>query len=598
MGEFTDLSRQHIAHSILPVAQGDGIWDEEPVSPTEFFEQFVNEPFFPIQQALVDAMLGTDPTAWDTRYTEGIALWGKGSGKDRTAAKLLTYVVYKLLCMKDPYRYFELGRGDKLEVGNVSMNARLAKDVFFKHFRLMVQQTINPKTGRNWFEEHGLDVQKDVLQREIRFPKNITAYSLDSEEYTGEGLNLFFVIFDELGGFDPAKAKELYTALKTTARSRFPHHMKVLLLSYKRHDNDFMMVRFKEAEKEPKTYRSKAATWDVNLNRKKEDFIDDFAKDPETAQRIYECEGSTSEGGYFTYKTRLAEVIQAGKKQNPIVGELYSVVNLRSIKFKDWFKPDPSSRYFIHVDLATGKDRANAAGLAMGHFKREMPVSLPPDFLEKVIKTEGADFSTVQGRKEVGVVVDLVLQIKAPQGGEILFEEIRSFIERLKTEQRFPIQLVSYDGWQSVGEIQLLKKAGIAAEVQSVDKNNEAYDTLKSLMYQGLFESYWHPTLIRELEELIVQPDGKVDHPAFSLRRSLEEDGVNKGSKDVSDSVAGCVNLCLKHVKPGFQFWVGGGGSQLAAAQALVKRRPRRYESEELVRHGEKPLSWYRWRGY
>lgn len=585
MGEFAERSQEYIAQP--QPSQGRGVWGEQPVSPREFFETFVKEPLYPKQQELVDAMLGTDPTAWDTRFSEGIALWGKASGKDKTAAKILVYVCYKLLCMNNPHQFFELGEiGDKIEVANVSINERLARDVFFKYFRKLVLSTVNPKTGQNWFEEKGLDLQRDVLAQEIRFPKDITAYSLNSEEYAGEGLNLFLVIFDEIGGFDPVKAKELYTALKTTARSRFPQHLKVLLLSYKRHDNDFMMVRFKEAEGEPKTYRSKAATWEVNLNRKKEDFTEDYATDPETAQRVYECEGSSSEDGYFKYKTSITQVIEVAEKQNPIVGEKSSVVDLRSIRFKDWFKPLPATPYFIHVDLAVGRGGASAAGFAMGHIKRDMEVRLPPDFVEKALKLEGADLRAVQGKKENGVGIDVVLQVKAPDGGEILFEEIRSFIERLKSVERFPIQRVSYDGWQSVGEIQLLQKAGINAESQSVDRNNEAYDTLKSLIYRGLFECYWHNVLMRELEELVFLPDGKVDHPVYSLRRSLEEDGVNKGSKDVADAVAGCVNLCLKYGKKS-NFTFGFAGMPDISAMP-PGANPLRFESEDVVPYGKK----------
>jgi len=54
------------------------IWEETPVSPQEFFTTFFPEPFFPIQQEMVDAALGIDPLKWDTDYSEIIALFGKG----------------------------------------------------------------------------------------------------------------------------------------------------------------------------------------------------------------------------------------------------------------------------------------------------------------------------------------------------------------------------------------------------------------------------------------------------------------------------------------------------------------------------------------
>jgi len=581
------------------------IWEEEPVDTRTFFETFVKEPFFPIQQEFVDAMLGTDPGQWDTGYTEGVALWGKGSGKDRTAAKILTYVCYKLLCMRDPAAYFKWAAApeyrsrleDKIEVANVCINAHLAKAVFFKYFRQMVKNTINPITGKNWFEEQGLNLKKDILTREIKFPKNITAYSLDSEEYTGEGLNLFFVIFDEIAGFDPAKARELYAALRSTCASRFPQHRKLLLLSYKRNDTDYMMIRYDEAVYEPKTYRTRAATWEVNKFRKKEDFVDEYTRDPEGSQRVYECLGSTSEGGYIKFKGRIAEVINAAGRQSPIIGDLWRIINLRGVQFKEWFKPEPNTAYFIHVDLAKDKDgKGDACGLAMGHFKRDMPVTLPPSLIEAVKRYENYDLSGALGRRELGVVVDLVLQIKAAPGGEIIFDEIREFIKRLKHELKFSIQQVTFDGWQSTDSIQLLRKDGAQAEELSVDRNNSAYDTLKSLIYRGILEAYYHPTLIRELEELIVTNRGKVDHPDYGSRYASAEGGVIRASKDVADAVAGCIKTCIDKGKNNFQFWSSGDGEPLKDRPDLMRkmRDMYRFESEELVRHGEKPPSWYK----
>jgi len=111
------------------------VWKIEPVSPEEFFNTFLKEPCYPLQQDFVDNVLGTKGPEWDTTFTEGQALVGKGGGKDRTIAKILTYVVYKLLCMKNPQEYLDLGGfGAAIDLGNVSINSRLAKDVFFKNF--------------------------------------------------------------------------------------------------------------------------------------------------------------------------------------------------------------------------------------------------------------------------------------------------------------------------------------------------------------------------------------------------------------------------------------------------------------------------------
>jgi len=595
----------------------DDVWEEKPVSVEEFFQTFIKEPFYEgHQQEFVDAVLGTNPEEWDTTYTEGIALWGKGSGKDRTAAKILTYVIYKLMCMRDPVKYLSVGREegetflsieDKIEIGNVCINARLAKTVFFKYFKIMLKNCINPETGKNWFEERGVNFRRDVKTNMVEFPKNISAYSLDSKEYTGEGLNLFFVIFDEIAGFEVDKAEELYKALRSTCMSRFPQYFKILLLSYKRSDNDYMMVRFEQSKEEPRVFRSLGATWEVNKLRKRGDFAEDYAQDPEVAQRTYECTGATSEGGFFRYRTRISQVINTCGRENPIIDDLQNVIDLRSLRFKDWFKPEENTVYFIHVDLAKGNIEGgnDACGFAMGHFRRDMSVTLPQDYIEAVVRDTGQDpksLKELDGQKRVGAIMDLVLQIRAPASGEIMFEEIREFIKYLKKEVKFPIQLVTYDGFQSMDSIQELRKSGVNAEEFSVDdKDRRAYNTLKNCIYQGVFECYPHKTFIREAEELVIAKNGKVDHPEKSSRRYQYEDKITKGSKDVADAVAGCVAKCIEHGKSSFNFWVSGqpgGGHTIQKEELKTPKQVQQYESEELVKYGEKPPSWYKRGGF
>jgi len=331
MGRFYDGVKKEI-HS----SDSDSIWEEIPVTYEEFYNKdtgFIKEPFFPIQAEFADAMLGSVAKEWGIQYDEGLADWGKGSGKDRTAAKILTYVIYKLMCMRNPMKVLSAGAvdvptvDDKLEIANVCINAKLAEKVFFKYFTIMLRACKNPKTGKNWFVERGLDLRRDVHKRDVEFPKNITAHSLDSEKYTGEGLNLFFVIFDEIAGFDVNRASELYDALVSTCRSRFPKFMKILLLSYKRSDADFMNLRYEVSENEPRVFRSRHSTWEVNIKRTKEDFIEDYLKEPQTAQRIYECLGRTSAKDAFIRQTvRISQVINNSGMSNPFKNDIISTV--------------------------------------------------------------------------------------------------------------------------------------------------------------------------------------------------------------------------------------------------------------------------------
>jgi hypothetical protein len=174
--------------------------------------------------------------------------------------------------------------------------------------------------------------------------------------------------------------------------------------------------------------------------------------------------------------------------------------------FKDWFECDDKSERFIHVDLGLKKD---ACGFAMG-------------------KLNGFD-----DKNQPKCFIDLVMQIKSRQNEEIKFSEIRDIIYSLR-DRRFKIKMVSFDGWQSVDMIQILKSNGITAETLSVDKNTKAYDTMKAMLHTQRFDCYNFPVLQKEYKMLELVKGKKVDHPP-------------QGSKDVADAIAG---VC---------YWVGQG---------------------------------------
>jgi hypothetical protein len=567
----------------------DNPWEIEPVGPEEFFNDFLREPAYPQQLDFVVKTLGAEGTSWDTTYNEGIALVGKGGGKDRTIAKLLVYICYKLLCLKNPQKYLGLGEGSAIDIGNVSLNARLAQDVFFKNFRTLLRNTINPRTGRNWFEERGVDLNEAIKKREVSFPKEITAYSLDSVEYTGEGLNLLVVVFDEVGGFPPLRARELYSALKKTQRSRFPRHHKTFLISYPRDENDYMMIRYREAESDPSVYRVKAATWDWNIKVKMEDLENEYARDPVEAKRVYQCIIEAGERGYIRYRDRIYAAFDRSR-DNPVKNDAVWTDDLINLSFKPSFVPLKGVFYYAHIDLAKGQEGGDCAGLAIGHLQRGMTTSLSTEYVERVLKNEGIDLSKVAGKPQDGVVMDLVLQLRARSGQEILLEEIRLFLERLKYGLGMNLRKVTYDGWQSLGEIQLLNKAGIKSEVQSVDRDRIAYDTLKELIYKGLISFYPHPILLRELEELQITETGKVDHPEHSYRRQIEE-GRMEGSKDVADAVAGVCRLAMEESPAEFRSWTVGSEVRRSDGKPNVEAE----ERERLVRYGERPPRRYNW---
>lgn len=529
MGELNNLFKNKITN-MMTEANNTSIFKTGmvPVTPVIFFRDWMKSPLFPIQQEAVDNILVKDINGqleWDTQFNECYLLWGMGSGKDFTISRTFAYALYYLLCLKNPQEYFKLGNStEPIDLVNVSFDEDQAQFVFFKKLKMALASVRRPGSVNNWFEEQKMQIKETSKSQVITFPSNITCYSLNSKEYKVEGKNCLLALFDEMAVFRPDKADELYKILKGNMTSRFPNAHKFIAISYKRDDHDYMMVKWEETKGDPRVYRSGPhSTWDVNTLKTKADFDDAFRKDPEDAERRYQCIGETSKSGYFKYREKIKEHINK-ERQSPIIEEQVPIRDILGIKWHDSFVGNPNYNYVAHIDLAKGKDTENetadCAGFAMGH-------------------RESLDGVTTK------IVIDLMVQFKAERGKEIIFEHVRQFINYLLSVRHFNIKLLTLDGYQSTDFMQIMRGRGVESELLSVDRDTSAYDTLKSLLYNKMLDYYGYRVFIRECEELKLV-NGKVDHPDKSMRRALEEQD-DRGSKDVSDCVASiCKTLIMQ----------------------------------------------------
>jgi len=113
---------------------------------------------------------------------------------------------------------------------------------------------------------------------------------IQNESY--EGFNILGAVMDEAAAFksttNVANVDKIYGTLKTTITSRFGSRGKLLILSYTRHAGDFIERKYEESLEFPFILGDKGATWEINLMRKREDFADDYLRDPVTAAGMYE----------------------------------------------------------------------------------------------------------------------------------------------------------------------------------------------------------------------------------------------------------------------------------------------------------------------
>ena len=472
------------------------------------------------------------------KYTKNelILQLGKGSGKDFISTVSCAYVVYKLLCLKDPATYFGKPAGDAIDIINVAVNAQQAKNVFFKGFKTKIEKS-------PWFAG-----KYNAKADSIEFDKAITVYSGHSERESHEGLNLLMAVLDEISGFasevatgneQGKTADNIYKAFRGTVDSRFPDLGKVVLLSFPRYQGDFISQRYEAviAEKEtierkhtfimnedlphddpgnrfeiswdedtilqykiPRVFAFKRPTWEVNPTRKIEDFKLAFYTDLGDAMMRFACMPTYSSDSFFK---QIEKVEKCMNTRNPLD-------SFR--RFEETFKADEDKIYYIHADLAQKHDKC---AVAIAHVDKWVNIQVIKDY-EQVAPI---------------VVVDAVAWWEPRAEGPVNLSEVKQWIINLR-RQGFNIGMVSFDRWQSFDIQNELQAVGIRTETVSVAKKH--YEDLAMMIYEERVSIPRIPILLEEMSELKIMKGNRVDHP-------------RKKSKDLADAVCGAVFGAISH---------------------------------------------------
>lgn len=491
------------------------------------------------QEDLIELMGETEGTRYYKKYTknEVILQLGKGSGKDFTSTVACSYIVYKLLCLKDPARYFGKPTGDAIDIINVAINAQQAKNVFFKGFKTKIENS-------PWFAG-----KFNAKAESIEFDKSITVYSGHSERESHEGLNLILAVLDEISGFatevgtgneQGKTADNIYKAFRASVDSRFPDLGKVALLSFPRYPGDFISQRYDDvimdkevvtkehkfimnpdlpddaegnslvinwdedtilSYKYPGVFALKRPTWVVNPTRKVDDFKLAFYTDLGDAMQRFACIPTYSSDAFFKQADKVRSCMTI---KNPI----------DSFKrFEENFKPDPTKKYFVHADLAQRHDKC---AVAIAHVEKWVNIQVVRDY-QQVAPI---------------VVVDAVVYWEPKIEGPVNLSEVKLWIQGLR-RLGFDIGLVTFDRWQSFDIQNELRQVGMRTDTVSVGKKH--YEDMAMLIYEERLAMPAIELLFEELTELKITKNGKnVDHP-------------RKSSKDLADAVCGAIFGAISH---------------------------------------------------
>ena len=471
---------------------------------------------------------------WRQTCNEVILQLGKGSGKDYMSTIAVAYIVYLLLCLKDPQRYYGKPPGDAIDILNIAINAEQAKNVFFKGFKMRLDKC-------PWFQG-----RYTTTAQSVTFDKGITCHSGHSEREAYEGYNVLMVILDEISGFatestsghDQAKTgSAIYDMYRASVDSRFPDFGKVVLLSFPRYKNDYIQTRYNAvvvdkvvhqrshtfkvdetiedynnenekynneftveweedeivAYRYPRVFALRRPTWEINPTRKITDFKIQFLTNPIDALSRFACMPPEAVDAFFRSREKI-ETCFSGPNGVDSSG-----------RFADWFKPKENTEYYIHVDLAQKHDHC---AVSMAHVDKWVKIDTFNDY--DVINPF--------------VIVDAIRWWTPTADKTVDFKDVKNYILELRS-RGFRIKLVTFDRWNSFDIMNELKSVGMNSETLSVAKKH--YEDMQMLVAEERIYGPHTNLLIDELLQLRIIRD-KVDHP-------------RKGSKDLADAVCGCI---------------------------------------------------------
>lgn len=513
------------------------------------------------------------PNNTDTAYNTLILSGAIGLGKSFVAVIAMLYMLYRMMCLKDPYLHYGLQSIDKITFSFLNITKEAAKGVAWTKCQELLQMS-------PWFMERGRVSQS--LNPEWQPKENIELlYGSQPRHVIGRAV--FCSFEDEISFIQNSdvekqkeKAKALISSVDARMQSRFMHGDRLptlhILASSKRTDQSFLETYIDMKKKneskttliidEPqwviRTDKDSPNKFNVALGNKflesevlplditeKEiqsyidrgytilkvpmGYYENFRDDLDIA--LTDIAGiSTSNAMKYINGVRWSECRDDTLK-NPFTKEILVVGNAKddNAQYSDFFdmtrvpKDMMSRPLYIHLDMSISGDKTGIAGTWIR---------------SKTASKEGENSS-----KSLFYQLAFAVSIKAPKGYQISFEKNRNFIYWLR-EQGFNIKGISTDTFQSYDTGQQLKAKGFNTDVISVDRVGsdricQPYLVYKNAIYEKRYKTFKQDVLTEEIVNLERNGNGKIDHPL----------GGTVGSKDCADACCGSLFNASQHAE-------------------------------------------------
>ena len=457
-------------------------------------------------------------------HTQAVFVEATGAGKSFKSSIIITYLVYRMLCLKNPAKFYGLATGSKICFMNMSVRESHSKKVVFGEIKTRIDQC-------KWLSDR-YPIDQRVIS-ELRFPKNIRIFPASSKVTAPVGYNVFGGVIDEAAWHlvTPRRdyAAELFGVLSNRIKSRFTTNGLAVLISAPRYEKDFIMRKLVEAKEDNDIFWRHRKLWEAKPEKyfsgrwvefKGHKIPAEFEKTALSNPEIFMRDFMAMPCGALEPFFKDWNLVKACLTEDTISDIFIRTASAGlMIPFADKFCGKPGRLYYIHVDLGLNKD---AAGIALAHAETDGSIYL--DYVQRVLPKKNER--------------------------EIQFSDIRERIYEL-SDHGFKIEGVTYDGWQSIDSLQILQEKGYNCSTLSIDRTMMPYETLKEIIYTGRFHMYHDSILLQELSELEIINGKKVDHPdmgCFTLDTKVKTN-VGKLSFDklIADYANGYVYKTLSY---------------------------------------------------
>lgn len=398
--------------------------------------------------------------------TEVIGCIGQRSGKSTVAGGIIaTYRTHQHLFIKNPYSYYRVDSATPFQISFVSTTVPQVVESLWPYF-------LNTVKNSPWFQRYANEMKslekKQGLKPEALFKirdlsVSFTAKSLlVKAEAAGEALRgrtRIMVVIDELAFFGAKKAvvsgDRVYTALNnslSTVRNAAARKFRegeynvptaiMANISSPASKHDKIMSLLREAKKSPMMMGFHYASWEFNPEMSRESLRAEEIKDEAEFWRNY---GAVP----------------------PLAAEPF-IGNLDRVKATQDEKHSPLFELGTHY-VSIGKDELVGAAHVKGTDERTISRIIACDAGHTKNAFSICMYHVEKHEGEYMLFLDAAYAAIPEQRGKtfvkVSFPSMADTI--LDLAKRYRVRHVLYDRWQSIGEIQRLRREGIDAEAYS-----------------------------------------------------------------------------------------------------------------------------------